>query len=71
MKAQLHGGPVDRRIMDDVPDTTESIKIPSANNRVCALYIRNGYQRGDETGRFLRFDFSAVFDTEGRPLMTW
>ena len=57
-QAILHGGPLDRRVIDDVPETTENMKIP-ANGSLTPKYAH--YRRAGDEGRFLRFDFVAVY----------
>jgi hypothetical protein len=70
LRAILHGGPVHERVIDDVPEETETVKIPSNSNTKYALYQRVGDGR-DGKGPFLRFDFIAVHDADGRPMTDW
>ena len=70
MRAVLHGGPVDQRTMDDVPDGTWNIKIPTGDSRRYAHYERIG-NGVDTKGPYLRFDFTAVYDADGRPMTAW
>lgn len=61
MRAILFGGPVDRRVIDDVPQTTEIVNIPAplATDPKYAHYCRVG-NGIDDRGPYLRFDFYAV-----------
>lgn len=62
-RAVLHGGPVDQRVIEDVPEETEFIKIPSNSGVKYAHYRRMG-DGVDDHGRFWRFDFTNVYDSD-------
>jgi hypothetical protein len=66
MKAILRGGPVDKREMDDIPESTEYINIPSANlaNPQFARYARVGDDRFGGEKRAL-FNFDNVYPGAG------
>jgi hypothetical protein len=68
--AKLYGGPVDQRVVPDVTESTETIKIPSNSNTKFALYQRAGNEITPQ-GRQLRFDFVNVYDADGRPMTDW
>jgi hypothetical protein len=66
MNAILRGGPVDGRIIDDVPESTESMNIPASRtlDPKYAHYVRAGSE-----GPYLRFDFVAVYTALERPII--
>lgn len=68
-RAVLFGGPCDRRTLDNIPDTTESMNIPSnAGEPRHARYERVG-DAIDGLGKYLRFDFVGVYDALDRPIL--
>lgn len=68
-RAVLFGGPCDRRSLDDIPDTTESMNIPAnAGEPRFARYERAG-DGLDARGKYLRFDFVGVYSAVDRPIL--
>jgi hypothetical protein len=64
-KAILRGGPLEGRIIDDVPEETENMKIP-ANRSLTPKSAH--YRRAGEQGQYLWFDFVAVY-TDQQPMV--
>lgn len=69
MRAILFGGPLDRRTLDDIPDTTESMNIPANGGEPrYARYTRTG-DGLDPGGPFLRFEFENVYASPEYPIL--
>jgi hypothetical protein len=67
MRAILHGGPVEGKVIDDVGEDCYNIQIPANFTPRYAHYRRVGQSKFyDTAGPYLRFDFVAVY--EGTPL---
>ena len=66
MRAELRGGPVDKRIVTGVGEECWSIKIPANNLREPkhAHYKRVG-DITDKDGKRLLFDFEAIYPGMG------
>lgn len=61
VRAILFGGPVEGRVIENVPVMTQNITIPSNKPGKSAHYRRVADER-DAKGRYMRFDFTAVND---------
>jgi hypothetical protein len=68
MRGILFGGPVDRRVIDDVPEETDAINIPASGGLPkYARYVRTG-DGINRNGPYLRFDFRGVHTVGDKPI---